>query len=92
MPSLHQLNVSLTPELDDFVRGRVQTGRYVTSSEVVREGLRLLQQREQQADEAMAIIKQKLQRASEKADRNEWVDGDAFFEQLLARLRSGKTE
>ena len=40
------MNVSLTPELDRFVRDAVSGGRYGTSSEVVRDALRLLQDRQ----------------------------------------------
>jgi len=36
------MNVSLTPELEKFVREKVATGLYNNSSEVVREALRLL--------------------------------------------------
>ena len=41
------MNVSLTKELEGFVHDRVRTGRYHSASEVVREGLRLLESREQ---------------------------------------------
>lgn len=41
------MNVSLTKELEQFVHDRVATGRYHSASEVVREGLRLLESREQ---------------------------------------------
>jgi antitoxin ParD1/3/4 len=40
------MNVSLTPELDAFVEQTVRSGRYGSASEAVREGLRLLQERE----------------------------------------------
>lgn len=36
------MNVSLTPELEQFVEARVQSGFYHSASEVIREGLRLL--------------------------------------------------
>jgi antitoxin ParD1/3/4 len=36
------MNVSLTPELKKFVNAKVQSGRYTSASEVVREALRLL--------------------------------------------------
>lgn len=39
------LNVSLTPELNEFITSLVQSGEYKSASEVVREGLRLLQRR-----------------------------------------------
>jgi antitoxin ParD1/3/4 len=35
------MNVSLTPELEQFVQTKVQSGRYNSASEVVREALRL---------------------------------------------------
>jgi antitoxin ParD1/3/4 len=36
------MNVSLTPELEKFVSAKVGSGRYSSTSEVVREALRLL--------------------------------------------------
>ncbi|MGY0571257.1 type II toxin-antitoxin system ParD family antitoxin [Bradyrhizobium sp. RDM12] len=43
MPSKHTLNVSLTGELCDFISAQVASGRFRTSSEVVRAALRLLE-------------------------------------------------
>ena len=40
------LNVSLTLALEQFITERVSSGRYQTASEVVRAGLRLLEQTE----------------------------------------------
>lgn len=40
-------NVSLTPELELFARGCVESGRYNNVSEVVRSALRLLQTNEE---------------------------------------------
>lgn len=40
------MNVSVTPELEAFVRGLVESGRYHSASEVFREGLRLLERAE----------------------------------------------
>ena len=38
-------SISLTPELDRFVQAQVASGRYQAASEVIRDGLRLLQER-----------------------------------------------
>jgi antitoxin ParD1/3/4 len=38
-------SISLTPELNRFVQAQVASGRYQTASEVIRDGLRLLQER-----------------------------------------------
>ncbi len=40
------MNVSVTPELEEFVQTLVASGRYHSASEVFREGLRLLEQAE----------------------------------------------
>ena len=43
------MNVSLTPELEKLVTDKVKTGLYQTASEVIRDGLRLLRERDEQA-------------------------------------------
>ena len=40
------MNVSLTDELGEFVNAKVSSGRYTSASEVVREALRLLEERD----------------------------------------------
>jgi antitoxin ParD1/3/4 len=42
------MNVSLTPELEQLVNDKVKSGDYQTASEVVREALRLLKERDQE--------------------------------------------
>jgi antitoxin ParD1/3/4 len=46
------MNVSLTDKLEEFVNQLVEQGRYRSASEVVREGLRLLEIREAQLQSA----------------------------------------
>lgn len=41
------MNVSLTPELEKLIHRKVETGRYLSASEVVREALRLLEKHDQ---------------------------------------------
>ena len=43
-------NVSLTPEIDAFIVGRIASGRFRSASEVVRAALRLLEENERQRD------------------------------------------
>lgn len=40
------MNISLTPELEQFVESTVKNGRYSSASEVVRAALQLLKERE----------------------------------------------
>ena len=86
------LNVSLTPELEQFVQQRVATGRYQTASEVVREGLRLLENQERERDAAFIALKKKLERASAQADRGQFVDPDEVLKKIDARKRERAAE
>lgn len=55
------MNVSLTPELERLVNEKIKTGMYQTASEVVREALRLLQQRDEQRGQLRADIRAGLE-------------------------------
>src|SRR5207248_1771072 len=82
MATRSTLNVSLTPELDTFVSSRVATGRYQSASEVVREALRLLEERELERDAALAELRQKIAVGLVQARQGELLDGEAVFEEL----------
>ena len=89
MPIRSSMNVSLTPELEQFVQSRVASGRYQTASEVVREGLRLLEEREQARETALNELRAKIRRGVEQADRGELLDGDSVFEEI-GQLSAGR--
>jgi antitoxin ParD1/3/4 len=80
------MNVSLTPELEQLVHLKVQTGRYTSASEVVREALRLMEER----DQVQALHKDEMRKkiaagvASLRAGKS--VDGDAFMAAMDAEL------
>ena len=40
------MNVSLTPELEQFIHSQVESGKYTSALEVIRAGLKLLEERE----------------------------------------------
>ena len=52
------MNVSLTEELANFVKAKVSGGRYASSSEVVREALRLMEKVERQEAEKLGLLRQ----------------------------------
>lgn len=47
MRTTQQLSITLTNELAEMVRSRVESGEYASESEVIREGLRALQHHDQ---------------------------------------------
>ena len=64
------MNVSLTKELDKWVNDKVSTGLYNSSSEVVREGLRLLMQKEEQKKEFLKDLRSELLIGIKQLDSN----------------------
>jgi antitoxin ParD1/3/4 len=68
------MNVSLTPELEKFVSAKVESGRYNSASEVVREALRLLEEHDQARAAQLAGFNQELSRRLESLDRGEYID------------------
>lgn len=85
------VNVLLTPELDAFLQNRVRSGRYQSTSEVVREALRLLERHERDRDEALEQLKAKLERGAAEAERGELLDGDEVFEELRGMIETRRT-
>jgi len=78
------MNVSLTPELEQMVNERVRSGLYQTASEVVREALRLLKQRDEDRAALRADVRSglaQLDLGQGRAFTPESVDG------LAARVK-----
>jgi len=59
--NVSNMNVSLTPELEKYIRTKVDSGRYLSASEVVREALRLLEQKEKRLEELRFEIQKGLE-------------------------------
>ena len=82
------MNVSLTPELEQLVNDKVRTGMYQTASEVIREGLRPLKER----DQRLEAIRRDIRAGFEAVERGEYADYDATNVSKLAERvkRRGK--
>jgi antitoxin ParD1/3/4 len=81
------MNVSLTPELDRFVAGKVASGRYSSSSEVVREALRLLEENDRAREAQLAAFNQELGARLISLDRGEHVEPSGARERLAQKSR-----
>ncbi len=65
------MNVSLTPELEQYVNGKVHCGMYHSASEVVREGLRLLKQRDELHQRKLEALRREIRIGIDQADRGQ---------------------
>lgn len=71
-------NVHLTPELERFAKECVEAGRYNNVSEVVRSGLRLLQESEERRQQFQAM----LHEVEAEVDR----DGTVSLDEVISEL------
>ena len=78
------MNVSLTPELERFVDGKVESGLYNNASEVVREGLRLLKEH----DEIRVKWREQIERGWLQAQRGEVVEGAKAMAAIRERIKT----
>ena len=72
-------NVSLGKYYDAFVERKVGSGRYATASEVIRDGLRHLEDHERREAERLAILRAEIRRG---LDDPAVVDGETAFAAL----------
>jgi len=86
------MNVSLTPELEQFVQTKVQTGRYNSASEVVREALRLLEEHEGARAAQLAEFNKELGRRLASLDRGESVDPTKARARLQRKSEEGRKQ
>ena len=70
------MNISLTPELERLVDEKVKSGRYASASEVIREGLRLLEEKEALRQQRLAVVQDKIKRGLEQLDQGLGLTGE----------------
>lgn len=81
------MNVSLTPELEEFVSAKVGSGRYTSASEVVREALRLLEEHDRARGQQIAAFNREIGDRLASLDRGERVDPAAARARLEGKSR-----
>ena len=74
-------SISLENYFDEFIQSRISSGRYKNASEVVRAGLRLLEEEETR----YAALKEAIQDGMESG-----IDDDFDPEAYLEKLKAGR--
>lgn len=81
------MNVNLTPELEDLIQRKVQSGLYNNQSEVVREALRLLAEQDRLRETHLEKLRGALAEGLSQADRSELLDGPGVVAEVRKSLR-----
>ncbi|MCA9788035.1 MAG: type II toxin-antitoxin system ParD family antitoxin [Calditrichaeota bacterium] len=85
------MNVSIGREFEEFVRLKVDSGDYASASEVVRNGLRLLREKELLFDARLRSLRGEIQKGIDQAEHGELRDGEVVMAELRAKLLSRAT-
>ena len=84
------MNVNLGAVFDHFIAELLKSGMYQSQSEVVRDGLRLLKEREELKNLRLSELRKEIAVGSKQADRGEFVDGPKAFAKVRARSTQRK--
>jgi antitoxin ParD1/3/4 len=87
------MNVSLTPELEQLVAGKVESGMYTSASEVVREALRLLKERDELRQARLEELRPEIAVGLKQAERGQTrpFDPEDLNRRVRTRLSKGGT-
>jgi antitoxin ParD1/3/4 len=80
------MSIPLTPEIEQIIQEKVQSGRYLSASEVVREALRLLEERDRLHQLRLEELRKEIAVGIEQADRGELLDGAEVFRRLREKF------
>lgn len=79
------MNVSLTPEFEQFVERMVTSGDFGSASEVVRAGLRLLKAQDEERRARLEALRRDVGTGVEQARRSQSSDGREAFARVRER-------
>lgn len=84
------MEITLSPESEAIVNEKVESGAYTSASEVVREALRILNDRDMAREARLEDVRRKVAEGLEQADRGETIgfeSGAAFMDYIKAEGR-----
>lgn len=73
------MNVSIGERWEDYVAALLKTGRYGSASEIVREGLRLVEEREAK----LAALRETIEAAIAEGGEHTIEEVDAYLDKVL---------
>jgi antitoxin ParD1/3/4 len=82
------LSVSLTNRLKSYVQDKVRSGQFESASEVIRQGLRTMQEQEERERLFWSDLPEKVNQPRAAIDDGNAIDGPAFMRSKIASLRA----
>ena len=82
------MNVSVGRDFEEFVKNKVASGDYASVSEVVRDGLRLLREKDLILEARLQALRGEIQKGIDQADAGQLLDGPQVMAELRALIRN----
>jgi antitoxin ParD1/3/4 len=80
------MNVSLTPELEKIINVKVESGLYNSASEVVRAGIRLLQQQDEIRELKLESLRNEIQKGIDDLEAGRYQNGPEVMIEMKKHL------
>ena len=85
------MNVSVGKKFEEFVKRKVATGDYASVSEVVRDGLRLLKEKELLLEAKLQSLRGEIEKGIAQTEAGETLEGEKVMDELRRELRKRKS-
>lgn len=85
------MNINLTPQLEEMVRRKVTSGLYTSASEVVREALRLMDEKDRLQSAKLAQLREDIREGLNSGEATAWDAADVKQQARAKRAAKART-
>lgn len=82
------MSIALKLEQEQFIKKKLESGKYGSADEVIFEAFRLLEDRDKHYDQWLQNTREKVAAGLAQLDRGEGIDGEIVMERLKERFRN----
>ena len=79
------MNISVSDQINERIRRKVESGRYSSMDEVLGRALTLLDEHDDELERELADMHEKVRIGTEQADAGELIPADEVFDELRRR-------
>jgi antitoxin ParD1/3/4 len=89
---IQNMEISLTPKLEQFIKKQVDSGRYASEADVVLAAVQSFEEREMIYQGRFDELRREVMIGYEAAERGEVIDGEIVFENLRTKLNQRRDQ
>ncbi|MCC6546111.1 type II toxin-antitoxin system ParD family antitoxin [Candidatus Sumerlaeota bacterium] len=88
---MQKRSITIADDQEEFIVREVADGHYATASEVIRDGLRLLQQQKENRELKLNELRKEIQKGLDSLARGEGIPMEEAFAELDRRIALKRT-